>query len=95
MEIAKNWVIGKGRNDLNINPYLPYPIGRIKWVSTPFNFIKNLIPNDRIRKKICSLIICTFILFYLIFLIPYVIYHLIGEVSNPFNYLIYNKVKKK
>ena len=95
MEIAKNWVIGKGRNDPNINPYLPYPIGRIKWVSTPFNFIKNLIPNDRIRKKICSLIICTFILFYLIFLIPYVIYHLIGEVSNPFNYLIYNKVKRK
>ena len=86
-DIAKNWEIGKGRNNPNINPYLPYPIGRIKWVSSPFKLIKNIIPNDRIRNKICSLIICSFILFYLIFLIPYIIYHLSGEASNPFNYL--------
>ena len=85
-EIAKNWEIGKGRNNPNINPYLPYPIGRIKFFCSPFKLIKNIIPNDKIRKKIYCLICCTFIIFYFIFLIPYIIYHLLGELSNPFNY---------
>ena len=77
--------VGLGRKEPNYAPYLPPPVGRFQWSWNPFKMFNQCI-GPRFRKKIykgCALCCCVV---YLIFLIPYLIYHLSGQVANPFNY---------
>ena len=91
MEIAPEWYaeaypVGKGRNPPNIEPYLAPPAGRISFT---FNLIKmlNQLTGPKFRKKLCKFICIILLIIYLIFLIPYDIYFIFGELINPFNYL--------
>ena len=90
LEILPMWKaelnqVGLGRKEPNYAPYLPPPVGRFQWSWNPFKMFNQCI-GPRFRKKIykgCALCCCVV---YLIFLIPYLIYHLSGQVANPFNY---------
>ena len=90
LEIVPQWYaelhpVGKGRDEPNMNPYLPPPIGRIKFTWNPFKIL-NQLTGPKFRKK-CYCIVCfACLLIYLIFLIPYLVYFISGEVINPFNY---------
>ena len=77
--------VGLGRKEPNYAPYLPPPVGRFQWSWNPFKLFNQCI-GPRFRKKIYKgLALCCCVI-YLIFLIPYLIYHLGGQVANPFNY---------
>ena len=78
--------VGKGRDEPNVDPYLPPPIGRIEFTLNPFKMINQLV-GPKFRKKCYMAICCTLLVLYLIVVIPYIIYHLGGEVANPFNYI--------
>ena len=90
LEVLPQWYaelhpVGKGRDEPNMNPYLPPPIGRIKFSWNPFKMF-NQLTGPKFRKKcycICCSICC---IIYLIFLIPYLVYFISGEIINPFNY---------
>ena len=90
LEIVPKWYaelhpVGKGRDEPNMNPYLPPPVGRIQFTWNPFKIL-NQMTGPKFRKK-CYCIVClTCLIIYLMFLIPYVIYFIAGEVLNPFNY---------
>ena len=90
LEIVPKWYaelhpVGKGRDEPNMNPYLPPPVGRIKFTMNPFKLL-NQLTGPKFRKK-CYCIICiTCLIVYLIILIPYLVYFIAGEVINPFNY---------
>ena len=90
LEIVPKWYaelhpVGKGRDEPNINPYLPPPVGRIKFTWNPFKIL-NQLTGPKFRKKFYCIICLACLIIYLIFLIPYVIYFISGEVLNPFNY---------
>jgi Ca2+-dependent lipid-binding protein len=88
IEIVPQWYadlhpVGKGRDEPNMNPYLPPPVGRISFTLNPFKMF-NQLTGPKFRKKcywICFSISCTI---YLIFMVPYVVYFISGEVFNPF-----------
>ena len=90
LEIVPQWYadmhpVGKGRDEPNMNPYLPPPVGRIKFSLNPFTML-NQLTGPKFRKK-CYCIICIIcLIIYLIFLIPYIVYFISGELINPFNY---------
>ena len=91
LEILPMWKaeankVGLGRKEPNYSPYLPPPVGRFQWSWNPFTMFNQCI-GPRFRKKIykgCAICCC---IVYLIFLIPYIIYHLSGQIVNPFNYV--------
>ena len=90
LEIVPKWYaelhpVGKGREEPNMNPYLPPPVGRIKFTLNPFKIL-NQLTGPKFRKKFYCIICVGCLIIYLIFLIPYVIYFISGEVLNPFNY---------
>ena len=91
LEIVPQWYadmhpVGKGRDEPNMNPYLPPPVGRIKFSLNPFKML-NQLTGPKFRKK-CYCIICMIcLIIYLIFIIPYIVYFISGEVINPFNYI--------
>ena len=39
MNLAETSVVGKGRDEPNVNPYLPPPIGRFEWSLNPFTML--------------------------------------------------------
>jgi hypothetical protein len=39
--------VGEGRNDPNMNPYLPPPQGRFEWSLNPFKMFVSGFLNDR------------------------------------------------
>ena len=88
IEVVPQWYadlhpVGKGRDEPNMNPYLPPPVGRIKFSLNPFTML-NQLTGPKFRKK-CYMICCSAICFiYLIFMIPYIVYFISGEVFNPF-----------
>ena len=90
LEIVPQWYadlhpVGKGRDEPNMNPYLPPPVGRVKFSLNPFKML-NQLTGPKFRKK-CYFIVCMICLVvYLIFMIPYIVYFISGEIFNPFNY---------
>ena len=83
---ADNNPVGKGRSDPNEAPYLPPPFGRFEWSLNPFKMLNQCV-GPKVRRKLymtLCIICCTI---YLIFLLPYMIYHLSGQLFNPFNYM--------
>ena len=90
LEIVPEWYaaaypVGKGRDAPNVEPYLPPPIGRISFTLNPIKML-NQLTGPKFRKKICKFICIILLIIYLVFLIPYGIYFLFGELINPFNY---------
>lgn len=78
--------VGKGRDDPNCNPFLPPPVGRIRFSLNPYVLIGQLV-GPRIRDKfvlfVCGILLAVFIASFL----PGIIKHLISEAANPFNYV--------
>ena len=82
---AENYPVGKGREEPNQNPYLPPPVGRIRFSLNPFTML-NQLTGPKFRKK-CYLIICSVCcIVYLIFMVPYIVYFVSGEIFNPFRH---------
>ena len=77
--------VGKGRKEPNVAPYLPPPVGRFQWSLNPFTLLNQCV-GPRFRKKLYCGVCCLCLIIYLIFLIPYIIYHLSGQIFNPFNW---------
>ena len=78
---AKN-PVGSAREDPNIEPYLPPPVGRISWSINPCTMYKQLI-GPAARRKICIWLCCAvcIVLFVLIayYVVPVVIGNLISS----------------
>ena len=90
LEILPMWKaelnpVGLGRKEPNHAPYLPPPVGRFQWSWNPFKLFNQCI-GPRFRKKIYKGLAIFCCVIYLVFLIPYIIYHLSGQIVNPFNY---------
>ena len=88
LEVLPQWYadlhpVGVGRGEPNMNPYLPPPVGRIKFTLNPIKML-NQFTGPKFRKK-CYCLICTICLtVYLIFMVPYIVYFVSGEIFNPF-----------
>jgi len=46
MKMAEACPVGKGRNEPNINPYLPAPVGRMQWSWNPYSLVVRFFIND-------------------------------------------------
>ena len=77
--------VGKGRKEPNASPYLPPPVGRFQWSLNPLTMLNQCV-GPRFRKKLYCGVCMLCLIIYLMFLIPYLIYHLGGQIFNPFNY---------
>ena len=77
--------VGIGRKEPNVSPYLPPPFGRFQWSLNPFKMLNQCV-GPRFRKKLYCGICLVCCIIYLIFMIPYMIYHFGGQIANPFNY---------
>ena len=83
---AENIPVGQGRDEPNVDPYLPPPVGRIEFTLNPFKMLNQLV-GPKFRRK-CYMALCVSLLvIYLICIIPYCIYHVGAEIFNPFNYI--------
>ena len=90
IEVLPDWKattnpVGKGRDSPNVDPYLPPPVGRISFSLNPFTMLNQLV-GPKFRKKCYCFICCFLLVLYLIFVLPYIIWFLGGEIINPFNY---------
>ena len=83
---AKNSPVGKGRSEPNVAPYLPPPVGRFEFSLNPFKMLNQCV-GPKVRKKLYITICAICCTIYLILLLPYMIYHLTGQLLNPFNYM--------
>jgi hypothetical protein len=50
LEVLPSWkatisIVGKGRDEPNVNPYLPPPVGRISFTLNPFKMIVSYLFN--------------------------------------------------
>jgi hypothetical protein len=61
--------VGKGRDEPNVNPYLPPPVGRFEWTLNPCKLFKQCIGPKFRRKSYCIYLCCT-VLAYLIYAMP-------------------------
>ena len=91
MEILPQWKanmerVGKGREEPNLDPYCPPPVGRFKFSLNPFTNLNQCV-GPKFRRKMYCWLCCLLIIAYLIFVIPYIVYHVAGEFANPFNWL--------
>ena len=83
---ASKCPVGKGRSEPNVDPYLSPPVGRFEWSLNPFKMLNQCV-GPKVRKKLYVTICCICCAVYLVFLLPYMIYHLTGQLFNPFNYM--------
>ena len=83
---AEQIKVGKGREEPNICPYLPPPVGRFEFSLNPLKTFNQCV-GPRFRKKFYCGLCCLCLIIYLIFMIPYMIYHFSGQIANPFNYI--------
>jgi len=61
--------VGKGRDEPNVNPYLPPPVGRFEWTLNPCKLFKQCVGPKFRRKSYCIYLCCT-IIAYLIYAMP-------------------------
>ena len=50
MHIAKNMEVGAGRNEPNMNPHLPPPVGRIEFSLNPFKMLAQMVGPEFLAK---------------------------------------------
>ena len=48
IKVAELCKIGKGREEPNVNPYLPPPVGRMAFSLNPFNLIVRILINNKL-----------------------------------------------
>ena len=89
LEVVPEWYadlypVGKGRDEPNMNPYLPPPFGRVKFTLNPITCL-NQFTGPKFRKKCYKHVCIAFCIIYLIFMIPAIVYFISGEIINPFN----------
>ena len=61
--------VGKGREEPNVNPYLPPPTGRFKFSLNPFSMMNQCV-GPKFRRKCYCYCLCALLLAYLIFALP-------------------------
>ena len=61
--------VGKGRDEPNVNPHLPPPVGRFEWTINPFKLVNQLV-GPKFRKKCYCICLCCLIIAYLIYALP-------------------------
>ena len=71
-KIADLDVVGKGRDDPNVNPYLPPPVGRLEFTLNPFKMMNQCV-GPKFRKKCYFYCLCCIIIVYLVFTLPNII----------------------
>ena len=62
-------IVGKGRDDPNVNPYLPPPVGRIQFTLNPFKMMNQCV-GPKFRKKCYFYCLCCLLIIYLVFTMP-------------------------
>ena len=70
--IADNEKVGKGRDEPNVNPHLPPPVGRFEFTLNPFKLVNQLV-GPKFRKKCYCICLCCLIIAYLIYALPTVL----------------------
>lgn len=90
LEILPKWKadickVGDKRDEPNVNPYLPPPTGRFEFSLNPFKMLNQCV-GPRYRRRFYMLICIIMYCLWFIFVLPYVVWHLAGAVSNPFNW---------
>ena len=78
--------VGLGRNEPNVSPYLAPPVGRFQWSWNPITLLNQCV-GPRFRKKMYCWMCVICLIVYFACLIPYMVYHLTGQLLNPFNYI--------
>lgn len=66
---AKACPVGEGRNEPNIDPKLPPPVGRFEWSLNPLKIISQLV-GPEFKMKICLGLCCILCCLILIFIFP-------------------------
>ena len=61
--------LGKGRDEPNMNPYLPPPVGRLEFTLNPCKMINQCIGPKFRRKCYCFCLLCVIVI-YLIYAMP-------------------------
>ena len=61
--------VGKGRDEPNVNPHLPPPVGRFEWTINPFKLVNQLV-GPKFRRKCYCICLCCLIIAYLIYALP-------------------------
>jgi hypothetical protein len=62
-------VVGKGRDNPNVNPYLPPPVGRFEFSLNPFKMLNQCV-GPKFRRKCYCYCLCALLVAYLIFALP-------------------------
>ena len=81
MEILPQWKanmerVGKGREEPNLDPYCPPPVGRFKFSLNPFTNLNQCVGPKFRRKCYCLCLLCL-IIAYLIYAMPTIITNII------------------
>jgi hypothetical protein len=90
MELLPQWKadlnkVGKGRDEPNLDPYLPPPVGRFEFSLNPFKMLNQCVGPKFRRAMYCGICISLLVI-YLICFIPYLIYNFSGHLANPMNW---------
>ena len=91
LEILPMWKanlckVGEGRDEPNCNPHLPPPIGRLEFSLNPFKMLNQCV-GPAYRRKFYCLICAILYVFWCIFVLPYVVYYIGGQVASPYTWI--------
>jgi hypothetical protein len=75
--MAEACPVGEGRDEPNVDPHLPDPVGRIKWSWNPWTMFCQLV-GPEMRCKVCCALCCVLCLALLIFMGPMLVSNLIS-----------------
>lgn len=77
--------VGDGRNDPNVNPFLPPPVGRLKFTLNPFAMINQLIGPEMRRKFYCCccMVLCIALC---VMMGPLIASNIVSNIINPLNW---------
>ena len=68
-KIADLNLVGKGRDDPNVNPYLPPPVGRIEFTLNPFKMMNQCV-GPKFRRQCYCYCLCFLLVAYLAISLP-------------------------
>jgi hypothetical protein len=83
-EVAESCKVGEGRDEPNVDPRLPPPIGRIEWTMNPLKMMSQLV-GPEMKTKALMLLCCILCCLMLIFIAPLVFSNILADIVNPFN----------
>ena len=90
LEILPQWKadlnkVGKGRDEPNLDPYLPPPVGRFEFSLNPFKMLNQCVGPKFRRKMYCFICLCL-LMVYLCCIIPYAVMNIGADALNPFKW---------